>query len=96
MRLLLFGASAALLVYLFRRSRPRVNVADDVLITRVRFALDKLMEHGGAVDIRVERGVVTLSGPAAAPEVRSAVRAIRNVPGVRKVVSRLRPHAAAA
>jgi osmotically-inducible protein OsmY len=97
MRLLLFGVAIGVLAYALRKpSRGQPVVADDVLITRVRLALDQAMAHAGSVDIQCHGGVITLSGPAGKPEVRGVLRAVRAIPGVRQVVSRLTPHAVAA
>jgi osmotically-inducible protein OsmY len=96
MRLLLFGVAIGVIAYMVRQPRRGEPVADDVLITRVRLALDKAMAHAGSVDIQCHGGVITLSGPAGKPEVRGVLRAVRAIPGVRQVVSRLTPHAVAA
>jgi osmotically-inducible protein OsmY len=93
MRLLLLGAAVGAMVYLFRQPVRGPALDDDKLITKVRIKLDDLMEHPGSVNIEVHDGRVILTGPAAEPELRAVVRALRAMPGVRKVECRLRPHA---
>ena len=93
MKLLLFGAAIGLLAYTFRQPLRGVALDDDTLITKVRIKLDDLMEHPGSVNIEVHDGRVILTGPAAEPELRAVVRALRAMPGIRRVECRLRPHA---
>src|SRR5512138_1543299 len=95
MRLLLLGAAIGVLVYVFRRPRREQAVADDVLIIRLRLRLDELLERPGSVNIAVWQGRVTLTGPVAEPELRKLKRALRAVPGVRRLDCRLTPHALA-
>ncbi|HUQ75676.1 MAG TPA: BON domain-containing protein [Burkholderiales bacterium] len=94
MRLLLLGAAAGALYYVFRKPLHGQPIDNDALITKVRIKLDDLMEHPGSVNIEVHDGRVILTGPAAEPELRTVVQALRAMPGVRKVECRLRPHAA--
>jgi len=96
MRLLLLGAAIGFLAYAFRQPLRGAALDDDALITKVRIQLDDLMEHPGSVNIEVHEGHVILTGPAAEPELRTVVRALRAMPGVRTVECRLRPHAVAA
>lgn len=93
MRLLLLGAAIGVMAYVFREPLRGVALDDDTLITKVRIKLDDLMEHPGSVNIEVHDGHVILTGPAAEPELRAVVRALRAMPGVRKVQCRLHPHA---
>jgi len=81
------------MAYVFRQPLRGDVIDDDALITKVRIKLDDLMEQPGSVNIAVHDGRVTLTGPAAEPELRMVVRALRAMPGVRKVECRLRPHA---
>ena len=92
MRLLLLGAAIGAMVYAFRQPLRGAVLDDDSLITKVRIKLDDLMEHPGSVNIEVHEGRVILTGPAADTELRAVVRALRAMPGVRKVECRLRPH----
>ncbi|MFN2644060.1 MAG: BON domain-containing protein [Burkholderiales bacterium] len=96
MRLLLIGAAIGFLAYAFRQPLRGATVADDVLITRVRMKLDQLLEHAGSVNIEVHEGVVRLTGPVGEAEMRPLMRAVRAMPGVRKLDCRLTPHAVAA
>lgn len=96
MRLLLLAAAIGLLAYALRQPRRRIALPDDVLITKVRLKLDELLEHAGSVNIEVHDGRVCLTGPAAEPEVRTVMRMLRRLPGVRGIDCRLTPHAATA
>jgi osmotically-inducible protein OsmY len=93
MRIVLLGVAIAWLAYVYRRAPRHERVADDVLITRVRFALDQLLEHPGSVNIEVHDGRVTLTGPVAAAELRRLQRRLRAMPGVRTLACRLHAHA---
>ena len=96
MRLLLFAAVLGLAAYALRQPRRTAAVTDDVLITRIRMKLDELLEQPGSVNIEVHEGRVRLTGPVGDRELRPLVRALRAVPGVRKLNCRLTPHAVAA
>jgi len=76
----------------FREPLRGAALDDESLITKVRIKLDDLMEHPVSVNIEVRDGRVILTGPAEEPELRTAVRALRSMPGVRKVECRLRAH----
>ena len=93
MRLLILGAAIGAIAYVFRQPLRGAALDDDTLITKVRIKLDDLMEQPGSVNIEVHEGRVILTGPAAEPELRAVVHALRAMPGVRKVECRLRPHA---
>jgi osmotically-inducible protein OsmY len=93
MRLLLLAGAAGFLYYVFRTPPRSALVDDDVLVTRVRLALDKLLEQPGSVNIAVQEGRVTLTGPAAQKEVRAVQRALRGMPGVHGVDCHLTAHA---
>jgi osmotically-inducible protein OsmY len=94
MRLLLLAAAGGLLYYIFRTPPRSMQVEDDTLITRVRLALDGLLEQPGSVNIAVRDGCVTLTGPAAEREFRPVLKALRRLPGVRRVECHLTAHAA--
>ena len=94
MRLLILAAAAGALYYVFRTPPRSAQVDDDTLVTRVRVALDGLMAQPGSVNIAVQEGRLVLTGPAAEREIRPLLRALRRLPGVRKVECRLTPHAA--
>jgi hypothetical protein len=93
MRLLLLAGAAGLLYYVFRTPPRSAQVDDDVLVTRVRLALDKLLEQPGSVNIAVQHGRVTLTGPAAENELRAVKRALRAMPEVHGLECRLTAHA---
>ena len=85
------AAAAGSLLYFSTRKKFE-RVADDALIVRVRSALEGLVQHAGSIDIQVRDGRVTLHGPIAEAELRKAIRALRKLPGVRRVISQLTVH----
>ena len=84
--------AGSLLYILSRGKHAAVQVDDDALIVRTRAKLEGLVAHPGSIDIQVREGVVTLHGPIAKPELRPALRAIRALPGVRRVAASLTVH----
>ncbi|HEY5899855.1 MAG TPA: BON domain-containing protein [Burkholderiales bacterium] len=97
MKLLILGVAIGFLAYRYSNSRRHgASVPDDELITKARLKLNELLEHPGSVNISVIDGHVTLSGPVAEPELRKVMRALRRMPGVRRLESRLTPHVMAA
>ena len=93
MRTLLALAAAGYLFYSLRGLRRTQAVPDDVLITRVRRALDQAVAHSGSIDIQARDGELVLSGPVGEDELKSCLRAMRRIPGVRALTSRLKVHA---
>ena len=65
---------------------------DRVLAERVRSMLGHVVSHAHALALEVSRGVVTVSGPILRNEMRVALKALKRVPGVRRVVNALEPH----
>ncbi len=63
------------------------NVEDDVLHERVRAELGRHVSHPHAVHVDVADGVVTLTGDVLATEEGRVRRALRRVPGVRRLVA---------
>jgi osmotically-inducible protein OsmY len=93
MRVLLLVGAAAFVLYRLRGKSASKAVPDDVLITKVRKALDKAVEHSGSIDIQVRHGEIVLSGPIGEGELKRCVLAVRRIPGVHTITNRLRPHA---
>jgi osmotically-inducible protein OsmY len=93
--LLALGAAAYLFYTLFGQRVSRTAVPDDVLITKVRQLLDKTVQHSGSIDIQARDGEIVLSGPIGDEELQACLRAVRAIPGVRRITNRLRPHAMA-
>ncbi len=96
MRTLLALAAAGFLLYSLAGVRRAKTVPDDVLITKVRAALDRTVRHSGSIDIQARHGEVVLSGPVAGGELAACLRAVRRLPGVLTITNRLRTHAVAA
>jgi uncharacterized membrane protein len=65
------------------------EVDDTALVARVRATLGRAVSHPHAIHVTAESGHVTLDGPILECEVRTLVRSIRRVPGVRGVSDRL-------
>ncbi len=63
------------------------RVEDDVLHERVRAELGRHVSHPHAVHVHVADGAVTLTGDVLAAEEQRARRALRRVPGVRRLAA---------
>ena len=75
------------------RERVTRGDADDAVIeARVRTALGRVVSHPSAIDVHVEFGNVTLSGPVLAAEVDDLLSAVRGVRGVEEVEDQLEVH----
>jgi uncharacterized membrane protein len=68
------------------------GVSDEVLAERVRSQLGGLVSHPSAIEVRAERGCVTLSGPVLRDEVDRLLRGVASVRGVRQVENHLTMH----
>jgi uncharacterized membrane protein len=68
------------------------GVDDRVVHERVRAELGRYVSHPHAVEVKVDDGVVTVSGHVIGGEDRRAVRALKRVPGVRDVDARWSVH----
>ena len=95
MRTLLALAAAGYLLYALRGPQ-RKTVPDDVLLAKVRRALDATVERSGSIDIQARQGEIVLSGPIGGGELARCLRAVRRIPGVRSITNRLKAHAMAA
>ncbi len=83
---------------LAHEARARVTeepALDEVLAERVRAKLGRLTSHARALEVAVQSGRVTLSGPVFAAEHGRVIRGVRLVRGVRAVEDRLEPHESA-
>jgi hypothetical protein len=69
--------------------------SDDVLAERVRARVGRLVSHPGAIEVKADSGVISLSGPVFAAESARLVHGVRAVPGVTRVDDRLERHAEA-
>src|SRR5439155_14308825 len=66
---------------------------DRQLAERVRAKIGRYVSHAGAIEVTVNNGRVTLSGPILAREVEALADAVCSVPGVTEVEDRLEIHA---
>jgi uncharacterized membrane protein len=64
-------------------------VSDEVLVSRVRAELGRIVSHPHAIEASASGGHVTLAGPILSHEVRPLLKAVRRVPGVRAVSDEL-------
>src|SRR5438874_1088391 len=64
---------------------------DEVLCERVRSALGRIVTRCHCIDVAVENGKVTLSGPILFKETDPVIRAVNAVRGVNEVVNQLQP-----
>lgn len=70
----------------------RREVGDEILVERVRSRLGLWTSHPGAIEVHVETGLVTLSGPILQSEAQALVSQVARVRGVRGVNDRLDAH----
>lgn len=77
------------------RGPTRTDAGDHVIEARVRAHLGRVVGHSSAIEVHVDQGRVTLSGPILEPEVASAVRHTKMIPGVKEVIDRLDRHTSA-
>jgi uncharacterized membrane protein len=78
------------------RSRVTGDDADDAVIEpRVRTVLGRVTSHPRSIDVSVDQGRVTLSGPVLAAEADRLLSAVRGVSGVEEVDDQLERHESA-
>ena len=77
-----------------RSLRRAADVDDDVLAGRVRAMLGRVAFHAHAIAVEAANGVVTVSGPVLRKEMPRLLKALRKVPGVRRVEHALEPQPA--
>jgi osmotically-inducible protein OsmY len=75
-----------------RSSLRQDDPSDDVLHDRVRSAIGRTISHPRAIEVDVEDGFVTLSGPVLAKEVDYLLNTVESVRGVRGVTNSLDSH----
>lgn len=73
------------------RLRPHkpVNVDDRKLAARIRSELGRVVSHPRAIEVTASGGLVTLTGPILERESGPALRAVRRVPGVKRIDDQL-------
>jgi len=74
----------------------REEVSDERLEERVRAKLGRAVSHPHAIEVKVERGHVTLSGPVLDREMNPLLSSVAKVPGVCSVENQLEGHRRAA
>src|SRR5436853_1818071 len=70
-----------------RRVLRRGPVDDETLAGRVRAVLGRYVSHPHAIEVTVSEGEVGLAGPILAHEVPAFMKAVKRVPGVRRVAN---------
>lgn len=68
------------------------GASDEVVGERARAAIGRAVTHPGSIEVSVNNGVATLSGPVLAREVPLLIDRVLDVRGVRDVVNRLDVH----
>ena len=72
---------------------PRADAQSDAeLRDRIRARLDRLVSHPGALDVRVENGVVRLSGDVLVRERDGLLLQVQQTAGVQKLVNAMTAH----
>lgn len=71
------------------------QVDDDVLVSRVRSKLGRVVSHPGSIKVEASDGNVVLTGAILTEEIDNLIEAVSSVRGVTAVESRLEPHAQA-
>lgn len=77
--------------HIFRLFR-REEAPDQALAARVRSKLGRVVSHPHAIEVTVNRGCVTLSGPVLAHEVKELLKCVSKIPGAHEVKNALTPH----
>jgi osmotically-inducible protein OsmY len=70
----------------------RERVPDTVVVERVRSRIGHVVSHPGAIEVTVQNGRVTLSGPALARELDPLLSDLAHVRGVTGVENKLDIH----
>ena len=68
------------------------EVSNDVLEARVRSKLGRVASHPHAVEVKTDKGIVTLSGPVLADELHPLLDAVAAVSGVKSIENWLEVH----
>lgn len=71
------------------------RVDDEALMNRVRSEFGRKIRHARAIEVEVNNGEVTLSGPILASEIDDLIRCVKDVPGVKDVINQLDVHKSA-
>ena len=66
------------------------DIPNDVLVERVRAAMGRVPGDHSAIEITANNGIVTVGGEASANDLPDLLAALREVRGVRDMVSKLR------
>jgi BON domain len=68
------------------------EISDDVLEARVRSKLGRVVSHPHAIEVKMDKGIVTLSGPVLADELHPLLDAVAAVSGVKSIENWLEVH----
>ncbi len=75
-----------------RRRLQHDHAPDQVVRERVRSRLGRVCSHPGSIEVSVQDGLVTLTGPVLAAEVDQILAQTRSTRGVRGIVNQLHAH----
>jgi osmotically-inducible protein OsmY len=67
------------------------QVADDVLVERVRSEIGRCVSSPGSILVRASSGKITLTGPIHASEVDGLLKCVWKTRGVKEIINELRP-----
>jgi hypothetical protein len=73
-------------------SKEKEEASDEVLAQRVRSSLGPMVSHPSSIEVKAQKGRVTLSGPILADEVDRLVSHVSSIRGVEEVVNQLEAH----
>jgi osmotically-inducible protein OsmY len=71
-----------------RQFKPE-EITDETLAARIRSEMERFVSHPGAVNVAVERGIVTLSGDILSQELQPFIARVKSILGVRGVENRM-------
>jgi hypothetical protein len=69
--------------------RPKERITDEMLTTRVRSAINRIVKDSSAIRVQVKDAAVTLEGKLERAYHRQLKDAVRAVPGVKNIVNRI-------
>lgn len=76
----------------YKQHQHPQEVSDEKLNQKIRSEFGRKIKHAKAIKTSVTNGIVTLSGPILADEVKTLIKSIKKVIGVRAVVNNLEVH----
>lgn len=75
-----------------KRQIQEETVSDETLTARIRSDMGHYLSNMGAIDVRVNNGIVMLSGNILASEAETLISRLRTMPGIKRVENHLNVH----